>query len=86
MLSRGAEFRPAMLRGGRCRVKRAAYNRRMYNAQTLQDIHRRAHESLRQLIAFCSVLSQEELVRPLVGFGFPTVMRQLEYTIGAEVY
>ena len=70
----------------RCGVERAAYNRRMYNGQTLQDIHRRAHESLRRLIAFCGVLSQEELLRPLAGFGFPTIMRQLEHTIGAEVY
>jgi uncharacterized damage-inducible protein DinB len=58
----------------------------MYNAQSLQDIHRRAHESLRRLIAFCGVLSHEELLRPLAGFGFPTIMRQLEHTIGAEVY
>ena len=74
------------LRTTRFRVEGAAYNRRMYNAQTLQDIHRRAHESLRRLIAFCGVLSQEELLRPLAGFGFPTIMRQLEHTIGAEVY
>jgi hypothetical protein len=58
----------------------------MYNAETLQDIHQRAHESLRRLIAFCSVLTEEERVRPLAGFGFPTILRQLEHTIGAEVY
>ena len=75
-----------MHRVNRSGVERAAYNRRMYNAQTLQDVHRRAHESLRRLIAFCGVLSQEELIRPLPGFGLPTIMRQLEHTIGAEVY
>lgn len=58
----------------------------MYDAETLQDIHRRAHESLRRLIAFCGELTQEELNRPLTGFGFPTILRQLEHTIGAEVY
>jgi uncharacterized damage-inducible protein DinB len=58
----------------------------MYTAQSLLDIHSRAHESLRRLIAFCGTLTDEELRRPLTGFGFPTVLRQLEHTIGAEVY
>ena len=58
----------------------------MYNAATLLDIHTRAHESLRRLIVFCGNLTNDELRRPLTGFGFPTVLRQLEHTIGAEVY
>lgn len=58
----------------------------MYNAETLLDVHARAHESLRRLIAFCGTLTTDELSRPLPGFGFPTVLRQLEHTIGAEVY
>ena len=58
----------------------------MYNAATLLDIHARAHESLRRLIAFCGTLTDDELRRPLNGFGFPTILRQLEHTIGAEVY
>jgi uncharacterized damage-inducible protein DinB len=58
----------------------------MYNSETLLDIHARAHESLRRLIAFCGDLTDSELRRPLSGFGFPTVLRQLEHTIGAEVY
>jgi uncharacterized damage-inducible protein DinB len=58
----------------------------MYNAETLLDIHARAHESLRRLIAFCGTLTTDELRRPLPGFGFPTVLRQLVHTIGAEVY
>jgi uncharacterized damage-inducible protein DinB len=65
---------------------RAEYNRIVYNAETLQDVHQRAHESLRRLIAFCGELTEEELRRPLPGFGFPTILRQLEHTIGAEVY
>jgi uncharacterized damage-inducible protein DinB len=58
----------------------------MYNAAILLDVHARAHESLRRLIAFCGHLTGDELRRPLTGFGFPTVHRQLEHTIGAEVY
>src|SRR5437899_9612011 len=46
----------------------------------------RAHESLRRMIVFCGNLTNDELRRPLTGFGFPTVLRQLEHTIGAEVY
>ena len=58
----------------------------MHNGAALLDIHRRAHESLRRLIAFCGSLTIDELRRPLPGFGFPTILRQLEHTIGAEVY
>jgi uncharacterized damage-inducible protein DinB len=58
----------------------------MYTAATLLDIHARAHESLRRLIVFCGNLTDSELRRPLTGFGFPTIVRQLEHTIGAEVY
>jgi uncharacterized damage-inducible protein DinB len=58
----------------------------MYDAATLLDVHTRAHESLRRLIAFCGNLTDDELRRPISGFGFPTVWRQLEHTIGAELY
>lgn len=58
----------------------------MYNPATLLDVHARAHESLRRLIVFCGDLTEDELRRPLSGFGFPTVLGQLEHTIGAEVY
>jgi uncharacterized damage-inducible protein DinB len=58
----------------------------MYDSETLLDIHGRAHESLRRLIVFCGSLSEDELRTPLAGFGFPTILRQLEHTIGAEVY
>jgi uncharacterized damage-inducible protein DinB len=58
----------------------------MYNAAALLDIHAHAHESLRRLIVFCSHLADSEVRRPLTGFGFPTVLSQLEHTIGAEVY
>lgn len=58
----------------------------MYDGESLLDIHARAHESLRRLIALCGILTAEELNRQLPGFGFPTVMQQLAHTIGAEVY
>ena len=58
----------------------------MYDGESLLDIHGRAHESLRRLITFCAALTAEELNQPLAGFGFPTILRQLEHTIGAEVY
>lgn len=58
----------------------------MYNPETLLDIHARAHESLRRMIVFCGNLTNDELRRPLTGFGFPTVLGQLEHTIGAEMY
>jgi uncharacterized damage-inducible protein DinB len=58
----------------------------MYHPETLLDIHTRAHESLRRLIVFCGNLTDDELRRRLTGFGFPTVLGQLEHTIGAEVY
>jgi uncharacterized damage-inducible protein DinB len=58
----------------------------MYNAESLLDVHRRAHESLRRLISFCGTLTTDELHRQLPGFGFPTVLGQLVHTIGAEVY
>jgi uncharacterized damage-inducible protein DinB len=58
----------------------------MYDADTLLDIHTRAHESLRRLIVFCGNLTDDDLRWPLAGFGFPTILRQLEHTIGAELY
>jgi len=58
----------------------------MYDSETLLDIHGRAHESLRRLLVFCCNLTDAELHHPLTGFGFSTIMRQLEHTIGAEVY
>jgi uncharacterized damage-inducible protein DinB len=58
----------------------------VYNSVALLDIHARAHESMRRAIAYCGNLTDEELRRPLAGFGFPTILRQFEHTVGAEVY
>jgi uncharacterized damage-inducible protein DinB len=62
------------------------YDPTMYNPATLLDIHARAHESLRRLIAFCGGLTEDDLRQPVKGFGFPTILGQLEHTLGAEVY
>src|SRR4029450_7927725 len=58
----------------------------MYTAHALLDVDTRAHESLRRLIGFCGGLTDDELRRPVAGFGWSTVHRQLEHTIGAELY
>ena len=58
----------------------------MYTVQMLLDVHARAHESLRRLMVFCGSLSDDELRRPVAGFGWSTVHRQLVHTIGAETY
>lgn len=58
----------------------------MYTAAVLLDIHARAHESLRRLITYCATLPADALSTPVAGFGFPTLLQQLQHTIGAEVY
>lgn len=58
----------------------------MYTAIMLLDVHARSHECLRRLITLCAALTDDELRRPLPGFGFETVLRQLQHTIGAELY
>ena len=58
----------------------------MYTAEALLDIHARGHESLQGLIVFCGELPVDDLRRTVNGFGFPTILAQLEHTIGAEVY
>jgi uncharacterized damage-inducible protein DinB len=58
----------------------------VYTAQALLDIHARAHESLRRVMVFCGTLHDDDLRRPVAGFGWPTIHQQLEHTIVAEVY
>jgi uncharacterized damage-inducible protein DinB len=58
----------------------------MYDAESLLDIHARAHESFRRLIAFCSRLTAREFRQQIPGFGFPSIHAQLAHTVGAEVY
>lgn len=58
----------------------------MYTASALLDIHSRAQRNLHKLLGFCATLPPEALSARLPGFGFPTIMLQLEHTIGAEWY
>jgi uncharacterized damage-inducible protein DinB len=58
----------------------------MYTPHMLLDVHTRAHESLRRLLVFCGGLSDDELRRPVAGFGWATVHQQLVHTIDAETY
>lgn len=58
----------------------------MHTADSLRDIHARAHRNLERLLAHCRGLSAEELDREIAGFGYPTVRLQLHHEIGAEEY
>jgi uncharacterized damage-inducible protein DinB len=58
----------------------------MYTAHMLLDVHARAHQSLRRLMVFCGALTDDERRRPVAGFGWSTVHRQLVHTIDAEAY
>ncbi len=58
----------------------------MHAAESLRDIHLRTHICFSRLLDHCRTLSVEELARPLPGFGFPTVQRQLHHMVGAQRY
>ena len=58
----------------------------MYTAASLTDLHERTHRSLGKLLDHCAGLSPEELGRELEGFGYPTILEQLQHVIGAERY
>ena len=58
----------------------------MHTAESLLDIHDRAHRNLRALLGHCHTLTADELNREIDGFGYPTVRLQLHHEIGAEKY
>jgi uncharacterized damage-inducible protein DinB len=58
----------------------------MYTSAALLDIHQRTHSSLAKLMTHCAGFSQAELTRELDGFGYPTILRQLDHVIGGEEY
>jgi uncharacterized damage-inducible protein DinB len=58
----------------------------MYTAQSISDMHERAHRSLSKLLEHCGQLEAEQLNRELPGFGYPCVRLQLHHVIGAEEY
>lgn len=58
----------------------------MYTAASLIDLHERTHRGLGKLLDHCAGLSPEALDRELEGFGYPTILEQLQHVIGAERY
>lgn len=58
----------------------------MYTQAAVLDMHTRAHRALVKLLDHCRGLTAEELVRPIEGFGDPTVREQLWHVISAEEY
>ncbi len=58
----------------------------MFTAANLSDIHSRAQETLRKLLAHCASLTADELNREMDAFGDPTVQLQLHHVISAERY
>ena len=58
----------------------------MYTSAALLDLHERTHRSLQKLLQHCGQLSPEDLTRELPGFGYPSLLQQLEHAIGAEEY
>jgi uncharacterized damage-inducible protein DinB len=58
----------------------------LYTSAALIEVHARAHESLRRLVLHCTTLAEDELSRSVDGFGFSTVLHQLQHTVGAELY
>lgn len=58
----------------------------MFTSEALQEIHRRTHQNLKDLLSHCRGLSAQELNRELPGFGFASVRLQLHHAIGAEKY
>lgn len=58
----------------------------MHNSRALKDFHQHAHRSLEQLLVHCGQLGEADLRRKVEGFGFPTIVDQLEHMIGAERY
>lgn len=58
----------------------------MYTGQALLDIHERTHASFEKVIAHFEGISEDELSRELVGFGYATALEQIRHIIGSEYY
>ncbi len=58
----------------------------MQNAEALIDMHDRAHQNLKAVLAHCSGFGDEDLNCEFPGFGYPCVRLQLHHEIGAEKY
>lgn len=64
----------------------ASDRRPIYTAEVLRDIHARSHENLKQLLAHCRALTEEELDREIEGFGDPSIRSHLHHDLSAEKY
>ncbi len=58
----------------------------MYTVEALNDLHARTHWSVEKLLDHCAGFSETELARELEGFGYATLLEQLQHVIGAERY
>lgn len=58
----------------------------MFGSAALLDVHTRTHACLIGLLDHCEGFSDEQLRQELDGFGYPTVLLQLQHVIGAEQY
>lgn len=58
----------------------------MFTSAALLDVHDRCHQSLRKLIEHCEEIPAARLTDELDGFGYPTVLKQLDHVIGGEEY
>ena len=58
----------------------------MHTTAGLLDLHERTHRALGLLLDHCSGLEHEDLAREIDGFGYPSILLQLQHVIGAERY
>ena len=58
----------------------------MYDRTALLDVHERTHRSFARLLEHLRGLAADDLARPLEGFGYATILRQLHHMVGAEQY
>jgi uncharacterized damage-inducible protein DinB len=58
----------------------------MHTSAGLTDLHARTHQCLRKLLDHCAGFTDEELRRPLEGFGYGSVLEQFHHLVGSEAY
>jgi uncharacterized damage-inducible protein DinB len=58
----------------------------MHTAAALLDLHERTHRALAKLLDHCAGFPAEDLAREIDGFGYGTILLQLQHVIGAERY
>lgn len=58
----------------------------MFTRAALIDLHTRTHRSLSKLLEHCEGFDAADVARTLDGFGYGTILLQLDHLIGAEAY